>query len=147
MRVLILYETRRGFTLTVARAIRDELQGRGTLATTAPLRSVDDGTVVAAAALIVGTWVKGAIVAGVGPAPGVQEGIARLPSLEGKPAAVFCTCDVAPRNTLDVLAAWLRRRGAEVTVGETFKRRKSIRQVPRFVDVVLEAFARAQANA
>ena len=34
-----------------------------------------------------------------------------------------------------------------VTVGETFKRRKSLRQVPRFVDVVLEAFARAQANA
>jgi len=138
MRVLILYETRRGFTLTVARAIRDELQRRGILATTAPLRGVDDGTVAAADA---------PIVAGVGPALGVQEGIARLPSLEGKPAAVFCTCDVAPRNTLDVLAVWLRRRGAEVSVGETFKRRKSLRQVPRFVDVVLEAFARAQANA
>ncbi|MDP9300751.1 MAG: hypothetical protein M3P43_07635 [Actinomycetota bacterium] len=147
MRVLILYETRRGFTLTVARAIRDELQRRGVLATTAPLRDVDRGTVVAADALIVGTWVKGAIVARVGPAPGVEEGIARLPALDGEPAAVFCTCDVAPRKTLDQLAAWLRRQGAEVTVGETFKRRKSLRQVPRFVDVVLEAFARVRANA
>jgi len=99
--------------------------------------------VAAAEALIVGTWVKGAIVAGVGPAPGVEEGIARLPSLDGEPAAVFCTCDVAPGKTLDLLAAWLRRRGAEVTVGETFKRKKSLRQVPRFVDVVLEAFERA----
>src|SRR5438552_17891661 len=111
MRVLILYETRRGFTLTVARAIRDELQRRGILATTAPLRSVDDGTVVAADALIVGTWVKGAIVAGVGPALGVQEGIARLPSLEGKRAAVLCTRELAPRDTLDALRAWLCRRG------------------------------------
>jgi hypothetical protein len=49
---------------------------------------------------------------------------------------------VAPRRTLDLLATWLRRQGAEVTVGETFKRKKSLRQVPRFVDVVLEAFAR-----
>src|SRR5437660_12067111 len=132
MRVLIRYETRRGFTLTVARAIRDELQHRRILATTAPVRTVDDGTVVAADALIVGTWVKGAIVAGVGPAVGVQEGIARLPSLEGKPAAVFCTCAVAPRHSLDVLAVWLRRRGAGVTVGESFKRWKSLPQAPRF---------------
>ena len=142
MRVLILYETRRGFTLTVARAIRDELQRRGVLATTASLRDVDHGTVAAADALIVGTWVKGAIVAGVGPARGVEESITRLPSLDGRPAAVFCTCDVAPRRTLDLLASWLRRQGARVAVGETFKRRKSLRQVPQFVDVVLEAFAR-----
>src|SRR2546426_12397165 len=96
MRVLILYETRRGFTLTVARAIRDELQRRGVLATTAPLRSVDHGTVAAADALIVGTWVKGAIVAGGGPALGGEEGIARLPSLGGRTAAVVFTRDVAP---------------------------------------------------
>ena len=69
--------------------------------------------------------------AGVGPARGVQEGIARLPSLDGRRAAVFCTC-----------ATWLpggrsisSRRGCagkapKVTVGETFKRKKSLRQVP-----------------
>src|SRR4029077_6269322 len=133
MRVLILYETRRGFTLTVSRAIRDELQRRGVLATTAALRDVDNGTVAAADALIVGTWVKGAIVAGVGPARGVEEAIARLPSLDGRRAAVFCTCDVAPRRTLDVLATWLRRQGAEVTVVKRCKRKKSLRQPPRFV--------------
>src|SRR2546426_6550412 len=99
MRVLILYETRRGFTLTVARAIRDELQRRGILATTAPLRSVDEGTVVAADALIVGTWVKGAIVAGGGPAVGGPEGIARLPSLEGGAAGGFFARGAAPRDT------------------------------------------------
>src|SRR4029453_13206285 len=100
MRVLILYESRRGFTLTVARAIRDEVRRRGLLAETAPLRGVDRGTVAAADALIVGSWVKGAILFGVGPAEGVREAIEALPDLDSTVAAVFCTCDVAPRSTL-----------------------------------------------
>jgi menaquinone-dependent protoporphyrinogen IX oxidase len=147
MRVLILYESRRGFTLTVSRAIRDELRARGVSAETAPIRSVDRGTVAAANALIVGSWVKGAILFGVGPADGVDEAIEALPSLEGKPTAVFCTCDVAPRKTLTTLAGWLDRRGASVSVGQTFKRKKSLRTVSAFADIVLEAFAHAQADA
>jgi len=147
MRVLILYESRRGFTLMVAQAIRDELRGRDVPAETAPLRTVDRGTLAAADAVIVGTWVAGAILFGVGPAPGVREAIEALPPLEGTEAAVFCTCDVAPRRTLQTLAAWLSRRGASVHVGQTFKRKKSLRAVPAFVDAVLEAFARARADA
>ena len=83
MRVLILYESRRGFTLTVARALRDELRALGTEATTAPLRTVDAGTLAAADALVVGTWVKGLVIAGVGPANGTREAIDALPELEG----------------------------------------------------------------
>jgi len=147
MRVLLLYESRRGFTLQVAQAVRDELRARGASAETAPLRSVDGGTVAAADAVIVGSWVSGAIVVGVGPAPGVHEAIAALPSLEGKVAAVFCTCDVAPRKTLGTLAGWLRARGANVVVGQTFKRKRSVRTAPAFAGAVLEAFARAQADA
>jgi len=146
MHVLILYESRRGFTLTVARSIRDELRTRGVSAETAPVRSVDRGTIAAADALIVGSWVKGAILFGVGPADGVREAIEALPDLDGTVAAVFCTCDVAPRGTLQTLATWLRRRGARVVVGQTFKRKKSLRTVPAFTDVVLEAFARAPAD-
>ena len=140
MRVLILYESHRGFTLTVARAIRDELTSRGVAASTAPLRSVDVGTVAAAEALIVGTWVKGAIVFGVGPAAGVQEAVAALPPLEGRPTAVFCTCDVAPRGTLRTLATWLDRQGATILVGQAFRRKKSLRAVPAFVERTIDAF-------
>ena len=147
MRVLILYESRRGFTLAVAQAIRDELRRREVPAETAPLRAVDRGTVAAADALIVGSWVKGAIVFGVGPAEGVREAIEALPPLDGRVAAVFCTCDVAPRKTLQAMAGWLTRRGAHVIVGQTFKRKKSLRRVPGFVDTVTEAFVRAQAEA
>jgi flavodoxin len=147
MRVLILYETRRGFTLTVAQAIRDELRTRGVSAETAPVRSVDRGTIAASDALIVGSWVKGAILFGVGPAEGVREAIEAMPDLGGKVAAVFCTCDVAPRRTLQTLAGWVRHRGARVVVGQTFKRKKSLRTVPSFADAVLEAFARAPTDA
>ncbi|HTG47194.1 MAG TPA: hypothetical protein VK646_06035 [Actinomycetota bacterium] len=146
MRVLILYETHRGFTLTVARAIRDELAGRGVAATAAPLRTVDVGTVAAADAVIVGTWVKGMIVMGVGPAHGVREAVAALPSLEDRPVAVFCTCDVAPRGTLRTLAGWLDDQGGRALVGRSFRRRKSLRHVPDFVDRTLEAFAASPAE-
>ena len=147
MRVLVLYETRRGFTLTVAEAIRDEVRRRDVHAETAPLRAVDRGTVAAADIVVVGSWVKGAILFGVGPAIGVPEAIDALPSLEGKIAAVFCTCDVAPRRTLETIAERVARRGAHVMVGQTFKRKKSLRRVPGFVDALTEAFARAQADA
>jgi flavodoxin len=147
VRVLILYETRRGFTLTVARAIRDEIRGRGHLATTAPIRGVDPGTLAAADALVVGSWTKGLLVVKVGPAEGAIEGIAALPDLDGLPAAVFCTCDVAPRGTLGILASRLRRRGARVLVEHAFRRRKSLRQVPAFVDLVLDEVTAAHAAA
>lgn len=140
MRVLVLYETRRGFTLTVARAIRDEIRSRGPSATAAPIRGVDAGTVAAADAFVVGSWTQGLILAKVGPADGALEGIAALPPLGGRPAAVFCTCDVAPRGTLDILTSRLQRAGARVLVAHAFKRRKSLAQVPAYVDLVLAEF-------
>lgn len=147
MRVLILYETRRGFTLTVARAIRDELRERGIEAAAAPVRDVDTGTVNAASVLIVGAWTQGMILFKVGPAEGALRGIESLPPLGGRPAAVFCTCAVAPLRTLDVLSRHLVRRGTTVVGGFAFKRRKSLRLVPAFVDSVVPALERASAAA
>jgi hypothetical protein len=141
MRILILYETRRGFTLTVARAIRDELRARGHAATAAPLRDVDVGTLTAADALIVGTWVQGIVIAKVGPATGALDGIAALPELDRIRTATFCTCDVAPRRTLAVLEEHLEERGADVVGGFAFKRKKSLRHVPAYVDAVLPVLA------
>jgi hypothetical protein len=137
MRVLVLYESRRGFTLTVARAMRDELRARGVEATTAPLRLVDAGTIAASDALIVGTWVAGLIVARVGPAPGTREGIDALPELGGRPTVVFCTCEVAPRATLDTMSGWLERRGAAVRGRAVFRRKKSLVNVPGVVESII----------
>ena len=146
MRILILYESRRGFTLTIARAMRDEFRERGVLATTAPLRSVDAGTIAASDALVVGTWVSGLIVIGVGPAPGTQEAIERLPELDGRPTIVFCTCEVSPRGTLDTLSGWLERRGADVVGRAVFRRKKSLAKVPAAVDGILEVVQQQPAS-
>jgi type IV secretory pathway TrbD component len=139
MRVLILYESRRGFTLTVARALRDELRALGTEATTAPLRTVDAGTLAAADALVVGTWVKGLVIVGVGPAHGTQEAIDALPELEGRPTVVYCTCKIAPRGTLDLLSEWLDRKGADVRGRAVFKRDKSLATAPAVAAGIVEA--------
>jgi len=147
MRILILYETRRGFTMTVARAIRDELRSRSVDASAAPIRLVDRGTVNASSALIVGAWTQGMILFGVGPADGALDGIEALPGLDGRPTAVFCTCDVAPRRPLDVLSQHLTRRGAAVVGGFAFKRKKSLRHVPGYVDAVLPLLERSAAPA
>jgi flavodoxin len=147
MRILILYESRRGFTLTVARAIRDELRRRGLTASTAAIRTVDVGTLSAADALVVGTWVSGKIVAGVGPAKEAVAAIRALPDLGGRAVATFCTCDVAPRNTLQVLEDLLAARGATVVGGFTFKRRRSLQHVAAYVDAIVPALERPAAAA
>ena len=150
MRVLVLYETRRGFTLTVARAIRDEVRARGIDASAAALGTVDEGTVAAADAFFVGSWTAGKIVVGVGPAETALEGVEGLPRLVGRPAAVFCTFHVAPGGTLETLASRLIGRGAVVEVGGAFRngragrRRKSLAKVPAFVDEALASFARTE---
>ena len=143
MRILILYESRRGFTLTVARAIRDEFRARGMTATTCALGTVDAGTLAAADALVVGSWVAGKIVVGVGPAEEAIRAIGALPDLDGRPVATFCTCDVAPKGTLATLEDLLLERGAMVVGGFAFRRRGSLRHVPAYVDAIVPALERA----
>lgn len=153
MNVLVLYESRRGYTLTVARAIRDELRARGHAAAAAPLRGVDEGTLTAAEGLVVGAWTAGKIVVGVGPAREALGGVAALPDLSGLGAAVFCTFDVAPRSTLTQLGDALVARGATVDTGEAFRgglgrtKAKSLEKVPGFVEASLASFARLAAPA
>lgn len=141
MRVLILYESRRGFTLTVARVLRDELRTRGFDATAAPLSGVDAGTIAAANALVVGTWVTGLVVAKVGPAHGTREGVEALPDLAGRPTIVYCTCEFSPRSTLDALSAWLEDRGADVRGRIVFRRKKSLSKAGDAAEAIAAAFA------
>ncbi len=148
MHVLVLYESRRGFTMKVAHAIRDEIRAAGEQATCCAFGTVDTGTFAASHALIVGTWIEGMIVIKVRPADAAIAGIAALPELKGRPAAVFCTFDVSPSDALDRLAKALRARGARpVPVRGEFRRRKELDAVPAFVNRVLPALADALAEA
>ena len=87
---------------------------------------------------MVGTWVSGLILLGVGPAPGTREGVGALPDLGGMPTVVFCTCDVSPRGTLSTLSDWLEARGADVRGRAVFRRKKSLATAPDVAANILE---------
>lgn len=145
MRVLVLYESRRGFTMQVAQAIRDEIRERGRAATCAPLGVPDAGTLAAADAFVIGTWIEGMILVRVRPADDAVRAIQALPDLGGRPVALFCTFDVSPFDSLDRLAARVAARGGRVVASRRFKRLhrhrdRRLAAVPSFVDEVLGAF-------
>jgi hypothetical protein len=62
----------------------------------------------------IGTWVEGFLFFKVGPAKAALAGVKRLPAFGGKPAAVFCTYGLNPRDTLDTLRQSLEAKGAKV---------------------------------
>jgi flavodoxin len=151
MRVLVLYQSRRGFTMRVAHAIRDEVRRRGHLATCTPFDGADAGTLAAADALIVGTWIEGTIVFRVRPADDAVRAVHRLPDLGRRPVAVFCTFDVSPFDAMDRFAGRLAARGGRVVAAGHFKRyhrrkERRLASVPAFVEHVLATFATAPAE-
>jgi flavodoxin len=148
MRVLVLYESRRGFTMRVAEAIRDEIRGRGHQATCTAFGRADVGTVTAADALVFGTWIEGMIVVKVRPADDALRAIHGLPDLGGRPVALFCTFDVSPLGAMERLANRVASRGGRVVTSWAFKRyhrrkHRRLAAVPAFVDDALAAFEAA----
>ena len=66
-------------------------------------------------AVCVGSWCKGLFVILQKPTPATIDFIERLGPLDGKPAAVFTTYDIAIGKTLQKMATPLEARGAKVT--------------------------------
>lgn len=65
--------------------------------------------------------------------------VRRLPPLEKKPAAVFCTYAFNPRRSLALLTAALEDKGARVVDGHAFHRRDPEAGVEGFVVRALAA--------
>jgi flavodoxin len=114
MQVLVAYESRGGRTRRAAEALADAIGKRGSEATVKTLKDTTAEDVERSDAIAVGSWVEGFVFFKVGPAKGTLEGVARLPALGGKPAAVFCTYGFNPRATLDTLRQSLETKGAKV---------------------------------
>ncbi len=113
-RALVCYASEGGNTAQVARAVGEELAGKGLSVRVLPVERVGPAELAAADLLVIGTWVKGYVVAKVGPAPEMQTWLGRLPRLGGVPVALFCTYGVHPRSTLGTMAAAVERQGARV---------------------------------
>jgi len=122
--VLVAYESRGGRTRRAAEAIGKAVRTEGHDADVRPLSEIDPGELKRAGALFLGSWVQGFILFGVGPARGAREWLARVPSLPGIPAGVFCTYAVHPRATLRELRLGLESRGAKVLAEGAFHRRR-----------------------
>ena len=139
MRVLVAYESRGGTTRRTGEAIARAARGQGHAVTVGPLADVAPAEVGAFDAVFVGAWIEGFILFGVRPARAAIEWVRRLPPLEGKPVAVFCTYAFNPRGSLGVLTAALEDKGARVVDGHAFHRRDPEAGVEGFVVRALAA--------
>lgn len=122
MKVLVAYESRSGRTARAANAYAHAATGLRHEALAKPLQEVSDDDLAGADLLLVGSWVDGFIVAGVGPARAASRRIAEFPWLAYKPCGVFCTYAVSPRRTLDKLAALVSERGGWVIAAHAAQR-------------------------
>ena len=114
MKVLVAYESRSGRTRRAAEAVAEAVRTGGSDATLKTLSETTAQDVEHVDAVAVGSWVEGFVVVKVGPAKAALEAVGRLPVMEGKPAAVFCTYAVNPRATLATLRRSLEAKGANV---------------------------------
>ena len=121
-RALVCYASEGGRTAQVARTVGEELTDKGLSVRVLPIERVGPAELAAADLLVVGSWVKGLVVAKVGPPPAVRAWLDELPRLGGMPVAVFCTFGVDPRSTLADMAAALERRGARVVATSALRR-------------------------
>ncbi len=113
-RVLVCFASEGGHTERTARTAADELSRKGHHVQVLPIDKVGPKELAAADLLLVGTWVKGFVVAKVGPPPEVQAWLEALPRLGGLPVGLFCSYGVNPRSTLARMAAVIERQGAKV---------------------------------
>ncbi|MCL4413420.1 MAG: hypothetical protein M1522_01525 [Actinobacteria bacterium] len=139
MSSMVVYESRSGHTKKAAEAIAAALQARGVEATATAVSATDPASASGADLLVLGTWVEGFIVVGVGPARPAKQWIDRLPQVAGTQAAVFCTYGVSPRGTLATMRSALEARGAGVVGEAAFSRRDPTAGVEAFVEKILAA--------
>jgi hypothetical protein len=87
--------------------------------------------------VIVGSWVDGIFIAGQ--KPGRAGRLAKMPVIDGKKAAVYCTYALKDGKTLQKLGAIVERRGGEVIGGYSIRRDRLERDTTAFVDRLLGA--------
>lgn len=137
MRAIVIYESLTGNTRKAADHIVAELERSGVAATASPITQVDLQALSQADLVVVGSWVDGMILFGQRPGRGGR--LARLPVIDGKTAAVYCTYAVDPGKTLEKLSKIVTRRGGEVVGGYAIKRNRLRDGAREFVDRLLGA--------
>lgn len=135
MRAIVIYESLTGNTRTAGLLIAEELTRSGVEATASPITAVDLQALSEADLVVVGSWTDGLFF--FGQRPGRSGRLAKLPVIDGKRAAVYCTYALDAGKTLEKLAAIVGRRGGDVVGGLAIKRNDLAAGSVDFVDRLL----------
>jgi len=119
-RVLVCYASIGGKTARAAQAIADGYSAQGLVTRVLPIVKVGPAELAMTDVVVVGSWVEGFVVAGVGPAKAMKTWLDGLPRLGSKTVAVFCTFGVSPKGTLRAMRRALEKKGAVVVAQAAF---------------------------
>lgn len=123
MKAAILVESLTGNTWKAGELIAANLQQHGwTITGLDKVREPDHSAIQRADIVLVGTWTHGLFV--VGQAPWGIGAIGKLPAMQGKKAAAFCTFALNPGKTLEKMSAVLGGRGVQSLGGLALNRSK-----------------------
>jgi menaquinone-dependent protoporphyrinogen IX oxidase len=138
MKVLILYQSQKGHTQAAAEAMAQTARSQGHETTITAMSQVRASDVEQADLLFIGTWVQGFILFGIKPARATLW-VPALPSLQGKPVAIFCTYLFHPHRSLKTLGTMLHARGASIVGQQAFRRNRAVQGADQFVRQVIQS--------
>jgi Flavodoxin domain len=135
---IVIYESLTGNTRRAGDRIARELEGAGVAASACPITHIDYPALAAADMVVVGTWTDGMILFGQRPGRGGRIWM-KLPAIDRKRTALYCTYAVAPGKTLEKLGDLVAGRGGDVIGGYAIKRSKVDAGAATFVERLLGA--------
>src|SRR4051794_12237867 len=134
MKAVVLYESMTGNTRRAAELIGGSLAAAGDDVAVRSVTNFNFHELAVADVVFVGTWVDGLVL--FGQRPGRAGRLRKLPVLDRKLVAVFCTYAINAGHALDKTAAILEARGAVIVGQHQFRRDRLERGVDDFVDDV-----------
>lgn len=137
MKAVVIYESLTGNTAKAGQLIAEELTAYGIETSACPINQVNLPALSEADLVIVGAWTDGLVFAGQ--KPGRDWRLRKMPVIDGKRAAVYCTYAVKHGKTLPKLERIVRMRGGEMIGGYAIHRNKMQEGVTEFVGRVLSA--------
>ncbi len=137
MRAIVIYESLTGNTAEAGQLIADELTRSGVETVASPINEINLQALSEADLVVVGSWTDGLFF--FGQRPGRIGRLAKMPVIDGKKAAVYCTYAVNAGKTLDKLSGIVSRRGGDVIGGVAIKRNNLAGGAVDFVDRLLGA--------
>jgi hypothetical protein len=134
---VVIYESLTGNTRKAGERIAREFAASGVSAVACPVLEIDYPALAAADLVVIGTWTDGMVLFGQRPGR-VGRLWTKIPALDRKKTALYCTFAVAPGKTLVKLESMVTdHHGADVVGGLAIRRNRIEQGAETFVDRLL----------